>query len=276
MQSGLHQRRLGLRLLSLPEGDQARDVVGAAPWIGKRLKNALAHKGRTESTVLLEEPEALDAETIQEDAIQEDEKSATAKAGRARPGITMFMDGSRLDSGAARYAVAWQNGSRVGIKTHTVYNQEGYDAECAALARALEEAAKRQTTPERVTIFTDAQAAIRRMVSEDPGPGQMYAIQARRHIAALRRARPGIAIEIRCPAHKGVPGNKKADEWAKLATIRQWTQMASRRSQRPTLQFLRPQAQTEQADSRCGRLALRRSDVLVVVSQRYLFSTTKR
>jgi hypothetical protein len=84
--------------------------------------------------------------------------------------------------------------------------------------RALEEAAKRQTAPERVTIFTDAQAAIRRIVSEARGPGQKYAILARRHIATLRRARPDITIEIRsCPAHKGDPGNEKADEWAKLA-----------------------------------------------------------
>jgi ribonuclease HI len=84
-------------------------------------------------------------------------------------GSPMFTNGSRLDSGAAGYAVAWQNGqSWVGIKNHMGYNQEAYDAECAALARALEEAAKRQTAPERVTIFTDAQAAIRRMVSEDP------------------------------------------------------------------------------------------------------------
>jgi ribonuclease HI len=75
--------------------------------------------------------------------------------------------------------------------------------------------------PERVTVFTDAQAAIRRMASEEPGPGYMYAIQARKHITALRRAQPGITIEIPwCPAHKGAPGNEKADEWANLAAER--------------------------------------------------------
>jgi len=45
----------------------------------------------------------------------------------------------------------------------------------------------------------------------------MYALLARKHIAALRMARPGIIIEIRwCPARKGIAGNEKADEWAKI------------------------------------------------------------
>ena len=157
------QRRFGLRLLSLPEGDQAREVVGAPTEIGRRLKSALAYVGQTERTVL---------------------------CGRG---------------------ATW-----AGVKGHMGSNQEAYDAECAALARALEAASRRNTTPERVTICTDAKAAIRRMAADEPGPGQQYALQARKHIAALRRARPGIVIKTRwCPAHKGVAGNEKADEWAK-------------------------------------------------------------
>ena len=104
-----------------------------------------------------------------------------------------------------------------GYQTHMGYKQEACDAECAALARALESTSRRNTTPERVTIFTDAQAAVRRMATDEPGPGQIYALRARKHIAALRRTRPGIIIEIRWfPAHKGVEGNEKADEWAKV------------------------------------------------------------
>jgi ribonuclease HI len=132
----------------------------------------------------------------------------------------IFTDRSRVDSGATGYAIAWQaeGASWVGLKVHMGYNQGAYGAECAAISRALESAARRQSPPYTVTIFSDAQAAIRRMASEDPGPGQMYAIAARKHIAALRKARPNISIEIRwCPSHKGVPGDEKADEWAKLA-----------------------------------------------------------
>jgi len=131
----------------------------------------------------------------------------------------MFTDGSRLEEGAAGYAVAWKNGqSWDGIKTHMGFNQEAYDAECAALARALGTAAKANPTPECITIFTDAQAAIRRMNTDDPGPGQKYALESRQHIAELRGRRPSITIEIRwCPAHEGVEGNELVDRWAKLA-----------------------------------------------------------
>jgi len=35
------------------------------------------------------------------------------------------------------------------------------------------------------------------MASDEPGPGKKYALEARKHIAALRRVVPGITIEIR-------------------------------------------------------------------------------
>jgi hypothetical protein len=72
--------------------------VGAASAIGTRLECALGYVGRTESIVLLEEPLALDAEII-----QEDEAAAKAEAERSRLGLTIFTDGSRIDSGAAGY-----------------------------------------------------------------------------------------------------------------------------------------------------------------------------
>jgi hypothetical protein len=56
------------------------------------------------------------------------------------------------------------------------------------------------------------------MASDDPGPGQKYAIEARRHIAALRAKEPNVKIEIRwCPSHQGIEGNEVADKWAKHA-----------------------------------------------------------
>ena len=135
---------------------------------------------------------------------QEEEEEAKAEAEKARPGLTMFTDGSQMEDGAAGYAAVWKKGvSWAGIKTHIGYNQEAYDTEWAALARALELASRRNMAPERVTVFTDAQAAIRRMASDEPGPGQQYALQARKHIAALRRARPAIIIEIRWPSTQG-------------------------------------------------------------------------
>jgi hypothetical protein len=182
-------------------------VVGARSEIGRRTKNALAlaRRDRTETTTLLEEPEALDAETI-----SEDEKTAKPEAEHTRPGLTMFTDGSRLENGKVGYAVVWQKGrSWVGVKNHMGDNQEAYDAECAALARALEEAAKRQTVPQRVTIFTDAQSAIRRTASETPGPGQKHVILARKYIAALRSARQSSSKFHGAPPTRVYPGTGK-------------------------------------------------------------------
>ena len=85
-------------------------------------------------------------------------------------------------------------------------------------AQPLETVARRQNKPDHRTVFTDAQAAIWRMTSGNPGQGQRYTIAARKHIVELRRKEPGTRTEIRwSPSHCGVEGNEKADEWAKQA-----------------------------------------------------------
>ena len=56
-----------LRLVSLPKGDQARELVGAAnSGIGHSLESFLGCSGRREETVLLETAEPFDATTIVE------------------------------------------------------------------------------------------------------------------------------------------------------------------------------------------------------------------
>ena len=56
------------------------------------------------------------------------------------------------------------------------------------------------------------------MTSDEPGPGQLYALEARKHIASLRTKEPNVQIEIRwCPSHQGIDCNEVADQWAKHA-----------------------------------------------------------
>ena len=99
--------------------------------------------------------------------------------------------------------------------------------ECAALARVLETAARRQTTPERATILIDAQAAIKRMASEEPGPGQMYAIQAGRYIATLRRAGRKLLLGF-----GGAQPTRASQETRRLMSGSSWRRMNPTRTER--------------------------------------------
>jgi hypothetical protein len=97
-----------------------------------------------ESTVLREEPDSLDA-----DNLKEEEAEAKTEAERHRPGLAIFTDGVTAEQ---------PHGVQLG----------GLRRGVCRPARALETAARRQTTPERVTIVADAQAVIKRMASEEP------------------------------------------------------------------------------------------------------------
>jgi len=97
-----------------------------------------------------------------------------------------------------------------GLKVHTGRVQEAYDVECAAIARALESAARRRNKLDHLTIFTDAQAAIWRMTSDDPGTGQR---QGNTLLNSAARSQGSGSKYGGAPATAG----SKADEWAKQA-----------------------------------------------------------
>jgi len=151
--------------------------------------------------------------------IQEERKETKREEEKGRSGLIMFTDGSQMESGAARYAVAWKDGqSWKGIKAHIGYNQEAYDVECVVLARALESTSRGNIIQNRITNFTNVHATIIWIASDEPEPGQKYALEARKNITVLWREILNIVIEIWwCPAHEGVEENEKVDEWAKLA-----------------------------------------------------------
>jgi len=203
---------------------------------GLRLRSFLGCWNGREDTVLLEAASPLEATVV-----VKEEAAAAREARLDRPGLTIFTDGSRLENGATGYAVVWKKGSDwEGLKSHMGWGQEAYDAECAGLARALQVAATRGDSIGAVTIFSDAQAAIARMTTDKPGPGQQYALEARRHIATLQAKEPNAQIEIRwCPSHQGIEGHEMADEWAKLAATSR-TPMVWSGSQ--------PQTQTAQSE----------------------------
>ena len=212
-------RRHVLRLMSLPKGNQAKSLPGSNTPMGQRMVHFSEYSGRVEEIYLPEDgPAELGAHTSIADAEWAEQEARKADF---QPGLVLWTDGSRDENGAVGYAVAWRKGrSWAGRKTHMGYYKEAYDAECAAIERALEVAAERAKRRRlgRMRIFTDAQAAITRMTHDEPGPGQTYALQARKAIAALREREAAIEIEIRwCPAHKGIPGNEIADGWAKQA-----------------------------------------------------------
>ena len=70
---------------------------------------------------------------------------------------------------------------------------------------------------QKITIFTDAQAALQRNTSDAQGPGQRYALTITQQ-AHDRWEQGRVSVQFRwVPSNAGTAGNEKADEWAKMA-----------------------------------------------------------
>jgi len=75
------------------------------------------------------------------------------------------------------------------------------------------------TEVRRVTIFTDSQATLRRIQSDEPGPGQVLALRTMNWESKL--INKNTQVEYRwVPAHKGVEGNEEADLQATKAAYK--------------------------------------------------------
>jgi len=95
-------------------------------------------------------------------------------------------------------------------------NQEVYVAELhthlPCYAHAFQE-----PRGQKITIFADAQAALQRIASDTPGPGQRYALAIAQQAHDLWEQRR-VSVQFRwVPSHAGTTGNEKADEWTKMA-----------------------------------------------------------
>ena len=123
--------------------------------MGQRMVHFSEYSGRVEEIYLPEDgPTELGANVSVADAEWAEQE---ARRGDSQPGLAHWTDGSRDENGAVGYAVVWKKGwGWAGRKTHMGYYQEAYDAECAAIARALAEAAEKAKRRKlgRVRIFT--------------------------------------------------------------------------------------------------------------------------
>ena len=95
-----------------------------------------------------------------------------------------------------------------------------FDAELSALVRGIELCFLQAAPGIHFRIFTDSQAAMRRMLDDRPGPGQPMAIRG--IIGAMKTYQQGASISISwVPGHAGVVGNEIADQWAVDAATRE-------------------------------------------------------
>ena len=88
------------------------------------------------------------------------------------------------------------------------------------MARAIEICAHQASPSTHFRIFTDSQAAMRRVLEDRPGPGQQEAIRS--ILGAGRLSQRGACISIHwVPGHAGIAGNEIADQWAGDAAARE-------------------------------------------------------
>jgi len=216
-------RRYKLRQMKMPDGNGGgrmlklrRGVLQRVEGIDELIPEEFEEKRFYERTTLPTVKESLRGRVI----IQEEEE-AIAEAEKGRDGLVLWTDGSKKEDEWVGCAVVWKKEKWEKRRVHLGRQKEAFDAEMYAMSEALKIANDICNKEEvrRVSVFTDSQATLRRIQSDEQGPGQVLAARTRIWEGALSRR--NIQVEYRwVPAHKGVEGNEKADSQATKAAYK--------------------------------------------------------
>jgi ribonuclease HI len=140
------------------------------------------------------------------------------EARKEREGLLFWTDGLRREDEWVGCAVLWKEERWNKRRVHLGRQKEAFDAEMYAASEAVKIADEicEKKEVRKVIFFTDSQATLRRIQSDEPGPGQVLALQTMNWESALLKTI--IQEEYRwVPAHKGVEGKKEADQQATKA-----------------------------------------------------------
>jgi ribonuclease HI len=240
------QRRYAARLLALPQGHQAQEVLpvtlqerdrhaqpgeqpvnnqewaqpGAAKTLGQHLAQKLATQLEVDPSGGFERTVETHSEVFPGKIVIQGAEEALRKAQGAGQGLVLWSDGSQLENGRVGAGVAWkpEHASWNTQETPLGKRVEVFDVELHDVCSALE-IAERLECDGRATVFLDSQAAIRRLQHTEPGPGQELAMRAQATARRLQAQQMEVTVQW-VPGHAGVEGNKQADKAAKQAAAK--------------------------------------------------------
>jgi len=195
------------------EGNVVQRVEGIDELI---LEDYPLERRRYEGTTLPEVKKRLKGQVI----IQ-DEEQALKEAKEKREGLVLWTDGSRKEDEWVGCAVVWKEERWNKRRVHLGRQKEAFDAEMYAMSEAVKIADEigEEKEARRVTILTDSKATLRRIQSDEPGPGQVLALRTMNWKSQLLKK--NIQVEYRwVPTHKGIEGNKEADLQATKAAYK--------------------------------------------------------
>jgi len=156
--------------------------------------------------------------------IIQDKKQAMMEAQAEREGHVFWTDGSRKEDEWVGCAVVWREWERwKKRRTHLGQQKEAFDAEMYAMSEVVKIADEMSSEREvkMVTISMDSQATLKLLQLDEPGLGQVLALQKMNWEGILTGKYSQVEYWW-VPAHKGIEANKKVDQQATNAAYKHW------------------------------------------------------